>query len=39
MKENKKLLYVPLSPEISSEVVKLVSLMPISSENIFWGFN
>ena len=39
MKENKNLLYVPLSPEIRSEVVKLVSLMPISSENIFWGFN
>ena len=30
---------MPLSPEIRSEVVKLVSPMPISSENIFWGFN
>ena len=30
---------MPLSPEIRSEVVKLASLMPISSENIFWGFN
>ena len=39
MRENKNLLYMPLSPEIRSEVVKLVSPMPISSENIFWGFN